>query len=219
MTAQQVVSLQQARDFLRLSSAYTQDDQLLQDVLIPAATAVSEKELGDFLPHNREEWHDGGGYDIWLRNGPLLAVQLVEEGWGQQTFPLTYVQVNSPYGLDKAAGGLYAYSIDNLQPPRLSRRFAGNINAPFAVGKSNIHVVYTTGLAEIPAAVTLGALVLIQFWYEATQQRQTGTGGQGFNAVAEDFVRSTGATGSSYGVPWKVLEIWRGASSKVPVIG
>ncbi len=169
MDANGFPQLQDYRDWLRMPDAYTSDDAILSNWLIPAAQDAISAECGDVVPKTHDEYYDGGDYSIWLRNLPVLSVQLVEEGWGFTNYDLTEVQVNSP-----SMPTMFAFSIDLPKSGKISRRSGGNVNIPFIRGEENVHVIYTTGRDKCPGSIATVMLQLVAWWYQNFEQRQVG---------------------------------------------
>lgn len=202
-----LVSLSDVRTHLRFSTAYTQDDETLQNHFIPAATDVIQNECGDIVPTQFDEQYDGGELSIWTRHRPLLAVNNVQEGWGWANYELDYVEVNS-----LPATSMFAYSIDNHAEGLITRRSGGNVNIPFVHGSGNIRINYVAGRQAIPPALQLAALELVNFWYQGSQQRAAQFQSTGYGAI--DVAEPTsGAEGGliniNVGIPYRVLELIR----------
>lgn len=213
-----VVTLDQVRAHLRMPITYTADDMMLSTVFIKAANDVIKRECGDIIPKQFEEYYDGGDFAIYLRNTPLLSVEFIEEGWGYTNYVLNYVQVNTILPNEADIDPIFAYSIDIPGQGKISRRYGGNVPAPFVRGESNIHIVYTAGKEAIPGNVTLASLELIAHWYQGSQQRQVGNFTEGYDATDNDFTRSEGTTGINAGVPYRILELLK-PNRRAPIIG
>jgi hypothetical protein len=113
------------------------------------------------------------------------------------------VQVNSIVQNEANFDPIFAYSVDIPETGKISRRYGGNVPAPFVQGQGNIHILYTAGVApdKIPSNVVLAVLELIAHWYQGSQQRG-GTGqGTGYDTTDVDFTRSQGLTAINQGVP------------------
>lgn len=200
-----IISLSDLRSYLRMPTTFTMDDAILTNILIPAVGDVIDRETGINVPKQYDEYYDGGDANIYLRNIPLLSVQLVEEGWGWINYTLDQVEVNS-----QPAGSMFAYSIDSQESAQISRRSAGNVLVPFVNGSSNIHVTYTAGRQNIPETIYLAALDLCAHWYQNSLQRSMGTGtAAGYDYVNQDFPRSGSDiyTSINQGVPYRILEM------------
>jgi hypothetical protein len=184
---------------------------MLSDIFIPAATAVVRRECGDIIPRTYDEYYDGGDYSIWLRNKPILSVDLVEEGWGFTNYSLTEIQVNSA-----SMPTMFAFSIDIPASGKISRRSGGNVNIPFIRGEGNVHVIYTTGLTAVPGNIVLAALQIIAFWYRGFVQQQSGA--DPYATVDDDFPHSDAYTPQNLGVPMWLLELLK-PDRRAPIIG
>jgi hypothetical protein len=209
-----IVSLDDVRNHLRMPATYTQDDNMLLNIFIPAAGDVIRNECGDIVSTIYDEFYDGGDYSIWLYHKPILSVQLVEEGWGFTNYDLDFVEVNAETTAD-----MFAYSIDSPLMGLISRRSGGNVNIPFMHGSSNIHVIYSAGRQTTPPAVYLAALELVAEWYQNTQQREIGTA-DAYQAIDTNMPRS-GAdiyTPMTFGVPDRILELLK-PYKRPPIIG
>lgn len=209
-----VVTLTDVKNHLRIPPTDTSNDVALMG-FIAAADDVIEAECGEIMPKHFIETYDGGGYTIYLRHRPLLSIQNVEEGWGWFNYELDYQQVNTV-----PAGDLFAYSIDSEEAACISRRSAGNVSIPFVAGRKNIKVWYTAGRSTIPGSVRLASLELIAHWYQNSQLRAMAQSQQytTFDAVNEDFTRSTGVTSINSGLPWRVLELLK-RYRRLPIVG
>lgn len=216
---QVIVTLSDVRAHLRMASTYTSDDTMLTNIFIPAADKVIQRECGDLLSDMRDEYYDGGDETIWLRHIPIVSVELVEEGWGFTNYDLAYIQANSITDNAEQINPMFAYSIDDAGEGLITRRMGGNVVVPFVSGEGNIHVVYTSGVAIVPANIVLAELELINHWYQGAMQRYAGSS-SAYDAVAQDYARS-GANPQemiSFGVPERILELIK-PDRRTPIIG
>lgn len=209
-----IVALADVRAHLRFSDAYTQDDDMLTNIFMPAADRVIQRECAEVIPTMRDEYYDGGDFSIWLRNIPVLSVELVEEGWGPVNYDLAQQNVNSV-----PAPSSFAYSIDDADEGMITRRSVANAPLPFIPGESNIHVVYTSGRTPIPGNIVLAELELINHWYQNAMQRYSGATST-YDAVAADYARSGDNAQEmvSFGVPERILELLK-PDRRTPIIG
>jgi hypothetical protein len=217
--ASSIVSLSDVRAHLRIPSGNTDDDDMLTDIFIPAADRVVQRECNEQIATEWDEFYDGGDLSIWLRHIPILSVELVEEGWGWTNYTLNYVQVNDIIQNEESIDPIFAYSIDIPEEGCITRRYGGNVPAPFVQGEGNIHVVYTSGVETVPGNVVLAELELIAHWYQGAMQRHSGTANV-YDAVAEDYARS-GANPqelTSFGVPERIIELLK-PDRRTPIIG
>ena len=215
-----VVTLAEVRAHLRMPATYTQDDSMLQSIFIPAANEVVKRECGDIVPQTYDEYYNGGDFAIWLRHKPVLEVQLVEEGWGWINYELSFVEVNSVTTNETNLDPLFAYSLDLPMQGKISRRFGGNVPAPFVPGENNIHIIYTAGRASIPGNIVLAALQIIAFWYRGFEQRTMGIDHSGIAVLNTDFPHSGNDvfTPQNQGVPEWLLELLK-PHRRPPIIG
>lgn len=209
-----VVTLDQVRAHLQFPDSYTDADDELSTLYIPAATEALRALCGDVIPTVYEEYQDGGDYSIWTRHTPILSVQLVEEGWGFTDYTLTEVQVNSA-----SMPTMFAFSIDMPNSGKISRRSGGNVNIPFIRGVGNVHLIYETGLACIPADIQLAAVQLIAFWWRAFEQDQAANDPYATLGGEYAFGRSGATTTTrNFGAPaWLILMLSN--YRKDPIIG
>ncbi len=209
-----VVTLQDVKAHLRINMADTTDDMALMG-FIAAVDDVISTECDDVLPHHYEEYHDGGGYWVYLRHRPVLSIENVEEGWGWLNYELDYQQVNTV-----PAGDMYAYSLDAPEIGGITRRSAGNVQIPFVHGTKNIHVWYTAGRQTIPASIRLAALEMIAHWYQNGQLRSMAgsTSYSSYDEMNTDWTRATGVTSINSGLPFRVLELLK-RYRRIPIIG
>jgi hypothetical protein len=209
-----VVSLEQVREQLRFADTYTDDDDMLENIYIPAANEVVRRECGDIIPQTYDEFYCGGTPSIKLRHSPILRVLLVEEDRG---FVIDRLVEQPPTTTE--IGTYYAFSIDYPKSGIITRRGPNNNAFPFwPVNGECVHVIYVAGKADVPGNVVMVALQIIAYWYRAFEQQQTGT--DPYAALNDDFPESGDniATPAQYGVPAYLLELLR-ASAREPVIG
>ena len=214
-----IVSLTDVRTHLRYPNptAPTTDDSALQR-FINAAGEVISFECNEVVPATHSEFYDGGDYSIWLRHHPIISVDNIEEGWGWTNYELDYVQVNAP-----VTTTMFAYSIDNPETGEITRRSGGNVNIPFMHGVSNIHVIYTAGRENVPAAIQLASLELIAHWWQNSQLRAAALAGTNvsYDAVqGTTYTRDTesGTQNLNIGVPMRILEMLK-PFRRDPIIG
>lgn len=212
--ATDVVTLQDVKAHLRMPQTETTDDMALMG-FIAAVDDVVEMECGAIIPRHYDEFYDGGGYWIYLRNRPVLSVENVEEGWGWWNYELDYQPVNTV-----PAGSMFAYSLDAPIIGGITRRSAGNVQIPFIPGTKNIRVQYTAGRSSIPPSIRLAALEIIAHWYQNSQLRSMANGSSytSYDSINEDWTRSTGITSINAGIPNRVLELLK-RTRRIPVIG
>lgn len=202
-----IVSLAQAKAWLRYPPAVSADDAAIQ-LVINAADEVVEYECEDILPHRYDEYYSGGDCEIFLKHSPILSVENVEEGWGFISFELDYVEANSP----PAAFSIFAFSVDGHEMSKITRRTAGNVVIPFRPGVDNIHVQYTTGRATIPGSIIIAELELIAHWWQNSQLRATAMAGTNISydaTLGQTYTRDTesGTQNLNIGVPMRILEM------------
>lgn len=217
--AQSIVTLDDVRAHLRISDSFTTDDAMLTNIFIPAANDVVQRECADILTTQWSEFYSGGDFSIWLRHIPILSVELVEEGWGWTNYDLAYVQVNDIIQNEDDIDPIFAYSIDNPEEGMITRRYGGNVPAPFVPGENNVHVVYTSGVEKVPGSIVLATLELIAHWYQGALQRHSGAANV-YDAVADDYARSGNSPQEmvSFGVPYRILELLK-PNRRTPIIG
>jgi hypothetical protein len=202
MPITQIASLATVKQFMRIPN--TNDDATIQ-ILMNAAQAAIEREVGHIVSKPVMDRYDGGSPEIWLREKPVLFVSNVEEGWGYYDWELDDQEVNSIPALS-----IWAYSLDNPEEGLLTRRAAGNVLFPFVSGRNNIRVDYTVGRQVMPPNAVLAFCTLVSIWYRETQLRMTQNGAGSaivFNAQNADFTRTTGESSINLGVPVTIIEM------------
>ena len=204
-----IVNLAQVKTWLRYPNPTqaSTDDTALQWV-INAADAVIEYECDDIIPKLISERHHGGDYFIYTKRVPVIAVENVEEGWGWINYELDFVPVNSPAPVTS----MFAYSLDNQENGKISRRSAGNVQIPFRPGTDNIFIQYRVGEEQISGNVFLAELELIAHWWQNSQLRAVAMGGTNisYDATAgQVYTRDTesGEQNLNIGVPYRILEL------------
>lgn len=217
MAITQIASLATVKQYLRIPTANTNDDNILSTLFMPAAQEVVETELGHIVAKTiTAERHNGGYREIWLRERPVLYVSNVEEGWGYYDWELDDQEVNQIPALS-----IWSYSLDNPTGGQLTRRSAGSVNIPFVRGVNNIRVDYVAGRTEIPANAALAFCELTAHWYRLTQLRARNQASAAFSPtaiVSQDFTRATGVTSINMGVPVEIIEMLKGERRR-PIVG
>lgn len=207
-----LVNLTDVKAHLRIPSANTDDDGMIQSDLIPAIDDMLIQECGHTVPQQFDEYYDGGDFTITTRERPILSVELCSEGWGFVNFDLVYQQANSI-----PAVNLYAYSLDMPEEGRITRRTVGNSATRFVGGEGNIHVVYTAGRSVVPGAIRWAALELASHMYQGSLQRNSGTA-NAFDATdTESYQRNQGVASMNYGIPYRILEALK-AYRRTPIM-
>lgn len=164
------VSLAEARLWCRVEE--TDDDALIQDILIPAAREIVE-DLTDLSLQTQtlrlllDNWPDGGNPIVLPRATPLQSVSWVkyyDSGGGEYTW------ANSNYIVDTLS-----------RPGRLVRAF-GVSYPSFTMYPSNpIHIQYVAGTVDtsptvpVPTKLKLAMRYLIEHWYDNRNTVVVGT--------------------------------------------
>lgn len=161
MPVTQIISLADAKTKLGVTG--TGADPQIQD-LVDGLTPVVEYLTGPVLSVDVDEWYDGGDWQIQTLKAPIVAVASVTE-----TFGANVVRTLTEQPLDGATPvDAYGFTVD-LETGLITRRVSG-IAAPFAIGRRNVHIVYTAGRAAVPANIRLGMLELVRVnWQQAEQ--------------------------------------------------
>jgi hypothetical protein len=182
-----VVTLQQAKDFLNISST---DADAEIPFYIKAAQRVWANRGGPLgsTASPVDEWHDGGGEIVVTRLVPISSVQLVAETTGSSAQTLTEADPGT------SSDG-FAYSVD-LESGTFIRRTGGRATA-FARGVRNIHIQYTPGYDSVPEDIQEAVLLLVKHMWDTQRGigRRPGTGGD------------EPVPGSSFSWPRRVEEI------------
>lgn len=170
MATGDIISLADAKAFLNITST-AEDDKL--SAFITAASQMWVNRCGPVASSVYDEWYNGGGQTITLRNVPVLSISQVEESFTAATIYELTAQTLEPGG-DTSAWG---YSAD-FATGTLTRRAAG-VAVDFQPGLRNIHVVYTAGYASIPGDISHAVKLLVKHMW-ATQRgggQRPGSGG------------------------------------------
>jgi hypothetical protein len=183
-----IVTLDEVRDYLNISSTNTSVNQELQR-FIDAADPVVENIVGPVNQADFDEFYDGGWPSIVLRHAPVLTVDTVTEYAGQ--VPTTLTAAATP---DVAVSTSYM-----LDPDGIIYRAWPGASRLFAVGSRNIRVQYTAGREAVPPNVKLATLELIRHLYQSTQQ----SGRPAFGGAAEDQPWAP----ASFAIPTRVIEL------------
>lgn len=156
-----LISLDDARQHLRLSSSDTSDNAKIQGIIEAASQAVVDI-TGDWTNVQRTEWFDGGQSRISVAHQPLVQVVSCVEYYGLAAFTLT----EQPLGAQTNA---FAFTVDYVTG-QVTRRTFGGQAANFAVGDKNIKVTYTSGRSGVvPESVQLATRELVRHLYQQTQ--------------------------------------------------
>jgi hypothetical protein len=207
------ITLSQAKEYLSIPSADTNNDDMLQNLLIPAACQALMPLVGDIAATQYTEYQDGGDLSVYLRHTPVVSVDAVIEGWPTQNYLLDFAEVDSGTG----DSDYWSYSVDDYDGGVVSRRTAGNLPMAFQPGESNIMIIYTAGRENIPEAIQMATLELVRHYYTNVFQRSSGQA-DAYDAVSNEFTRSTGVTLIDDGIPESILALVR-AFRRAPIIG
>ncbi|TQS29133.1 hypothetical protein [Microbispora sp. KK1-11] len=169
-----LVSLEEAKAHLNISSG-TDDAEILR--MVEGITAPIERIVGSVLPASYTERHDGWRPGIALRHRPVQSVTSV-------TLPGGAVLGVDGYELDGDAGVL--------------TRLSGGREWVWEDGR--ITVVYTAGMAEVPANVKLAALIVLQHMWKT--QRGTSRDARFGGGGEEQWTPGMGFT-----LPRRALEL------------
>lgn len=220
MAITDIAPLATVKQYLRIPNpTQTSSDDATIQILMNAAQAAIEHEVGHITEKKiRGERHDGGGAELWLREFPVLYVENVEEGWGYYNWELDDQEVNTQPALS-----IWAYSVDRPEEGLVTRRGPGNVLYPFVSGRNNIRVDYVVGRLAVPDNALLAFCELVSIWYRQSQMRMGGTAaraeeGMAYNALDQEFTRSTGETSINYGVPEAIIEMLK-PNRRRPIIG
>lgn len=187
-----IVSLDDARTFLRLRATDTADDEKIQG-LLETATDLLEDVCGRIIPVSFTEWFDGGVGTYVVRHTPLVSVTSMTEYYGLVAYTLT----EQPLGAQMNA---YAFTKDPSTGQVVRRTFGGQA-AMFPEGTKNIVITYKTGYSPIPSSILNAARELVKHLYTATQV--PAGGGKARVHDAEDGM----TPGVTYAVPNFVLDM------------
>lgn len=185
-----IISLDDARNFLRLRSADTADDEKIQ-ALLETATDLLEDVCGRIIPVSFTEWFDGGVGTYVVRHTPLLSVTSMTEYYGLVAYTLT----EQPLGAQMSA---YAFTKDPATGQVVRRTFGGQA-AMFPEGTKNVQITYKTGYSPIPTSIQAACRELVKHLYTATQ---VSTGKARVNSGEEGMT-----PGVTYAVPNFVLDM------------
>lgn len=169
VSAQQLVSLPEAKEYLGINSGDRHHDARLAR-FIHAARPTVENICGPIIPAEYVEWHTGGGPTLQVRRRPssaygttpVLELTAVDEYLGSQLHELDIID-------DPSTGSTYSCMIDSLGT--ITRRVGGGGIGCFS---RDVRITYTAGQSVIPANVAEGTLEILRANW--TQTRATGTG-------------------------------------------
>lgn len=215
-----IVTLAQVHAHLRLPTAYTADDGILQ-ILMNAADVVLEYECDDILPTAYSERHDGGQFRIYTRHRPVIEVRNVEENWGFIKFELDFQDAST----DPTVTTMFGYALDSPETGEISRRSVASVPIPFIPGEKNIFIQYVAGYEpqNLPGNLILAELELISHWYQNALVRGVSLSGSNLAYDATQgtvYSRDTesGTQNINIGVPYRILELIK-PHRRMPVIG
>lgn len=158
-----IVGLQDVYDHLAISTPNPALDAKFNRY-IGAVTDIIDNAVGDILPTEYDEWHNGGGNFIVLDHTPVISVQLVTEFYGMTLYTLTEQPLDGSVAMD-----FFGYSVD-YKTGQIARRIRGAEPGLFAYGAKNIHVQYTAGIGEtVPMSLQFAALEDIRVLYQTTE--------------------------------------------------
>lgn len=165
---------------------------------IDGATPVVESIVGPVDSASYDEWYDGGAPILLTLHAPILSITSVTETFGSNVIrTLTYQPLDGISSVDA-----YGYTWD-AETGEITRRVSG-MAAPFALGRRNIHVIYSAGRAVIPGNIRLGMLELVRLTWWRSQQ---GGNRPGFVASPGDTAPTEGEWRMGFFLPNAVMEM------------
>lgn len=188
-----VLSLDDAREAIRLPSTDTSKDAQLTATYIPAVTAVIEDLVGPVMQGQRTYVADGAGGMILLPALNLVSVDAITEAGVALT-------AATDYAVDAAAGIVYrGTAVDPID---------------FTGGRQAVEVTYTAGQyatsADVPANIRLAARIILAHLWQADQQGFRPDYGGPDNAVV--------VSPSGYAIPRRAEELLGTVSNRPPRI-
>ena len=199
-----LITLADAKTHLNKSASVTTDDAELQG-FIDACTPVIENIAGPVFQRSVTEYYSGGVTSLILDNTPIVSpITSIIETYGQTNYTLTEITLGSS---NTGFGFTVDYTIG-----RIVRR-AYNAEAMFPIGTNNVQVIYTAGLAAVPANVRLATLMLVQHLWGTSQLNKNGAR----PSLGGDDSFTQNPFGSGFAVPNRVRELLQ-ASPRVPGI-
>lgn len=186
-----LISLDDAREFLRLRSNDTADNAKIQAIIESASRLILDI-TGPMTIQSYNEWWDGGLSTIVPEHLPLVQVTAAAEFYGLSKFVLT----EQPLGAQTNA---FAFTVDYVTG-QITRRTYGGAPAMFAIGSKNVNIQYTAGRTQVPENVQVATRELVRHLYTNTQiPGRPKFGGQGEDLIDEKLI--------GYAVPNFVVEM------------
>jgi hypothetical protein len=193
-----IVSLTDAKDYLRKTAAFTGDDNELRE-FIDTSGEVVDYLAGPTINRTVTEYHSGPAKELFLRQWPVVSVASVVEWWpGGPSYTLTQ---ESEIGV---GGSGYDFTFDP-GGGSITRR----VNAwgyCFPPGVNNIKVTYVAGRRQPwPARIRMAGLEQIAYLWRSSQTGR-GAGRAAGGTGAEETVTIAGLGA----VPLRVVELLAG---------
>lgn len=155
-----LISLDDAREALRLRSTDTADNAKIQR-LIEGASILILDITGPMTSQEYTEWFDGGVETVSPSYQPLTRVVAAAEYYGLSKFVLT----EQPLGSQTDA---FAFTVDYFTG-QIMRRTYGGAPAMFAIGGKNVEITYQAGRPYVPENVQIACGELVRHFYTHTQ--------------------------------------------------
>jgi hypothetical protein len=147
------------------SSWATYRDRIL--LWIQASRRLIEGVTGQLTVVAQDDWMDGGHPVVMVLEPPIVTVTAITETFGAN---IVRTLTNQPID-GNASVNAYGYTVDDYWSGKITRRVTG-LAAPFALGRNNIHVQYTSGIAgEWDPNIRLANLELLRLWWVASQDQ------------------------------------------------
>jgi hypothetical protein len=158
---QGIISVQDARDWLRLRTTDTGDNEKIQ-ALIETASDLIEDVTGPILTTQYTEWFDGGVGTYTVAHPPIVqSSATMHEYYGLVSYLLT----EQPLGAQMNA---YAFTVD-YTTGQVTRRTFGGQAAMFPEGTKNVTITYSARRNPVPDSIQLAVRELVKHLYSATQ--------------------------------------------------
>jgi hypothetical protein len=197
-----LVGMAEMKQHLNKSVLTTTEDAELRG-FIAAVTPLVELICGPVAADlvARDEWYDGGSPMVALLSRPVLSVISVTETFGANAIrTLTEQPLDGVTSVDA-----YGYTIDT-DTGIITRRISG-IDAPFASGRRNVHVVYKAGRVVVPDNIQLAVKIVAAHMWETQRGRSGGRGPSANSEMAGTSAASTMVAGYGFAVPNRALEL------------
>ena len=152
-----LITLAQAKAFLKIPNGTTAEDVIISDLVNNASQQAAQYCGRRFVSETYTEYYDGDGSDkLIVKNYPIISVTSLHDDTNRLFQSYSEIDVSANVLLESGAGIVRLW----------------NEYSAFSKGKANIKIVYVAGYTTIPYSLQHAALLIVMYTYKRQYQDQ-----------------------------------------------